>query len=367
MPEEVKEQQEQEVKEENPWSEPSIDDIIEDSRIVLGEEPEPELEKTEEKPEESKAEEPEEKAEETSEKSTEETETKEEVELTPEQLAELIEKYPELKRNKEYYENYDKWEKKLRQKSQAIPFLQNITPEQWELMQDKIMPYVYGKQDLPKAPAELLDEIMEGLDIRGFNFKDEDELDIKVGADLLKPHVRQALETALNKAVPEMAALRQKLSEVTKELDEQKKYGEMMKVRSGELELDHLLSQHKDLQLKLVNDDEGILDAVNRISAVGKDHPEYNKLLKLQAVAQLADKEGWTMNKAYEQLYGVQERKTIEQKKTEEAILKNQQAGQTQETPTGTQAKPREEWEDDLEGIGDHEDKVDEMFRKHGV
>ena len=82
-------------------------------------------------------------------------------------------------------------------------------------------------------------------------------------------------------------------------------------------------------------------------------------------VGNLAQKNSWSLEKAFHVLYGAEEIKEKGKKKEVETALKNQE-GNTQETPGGEQPKPKEEWEEALDDIGGHSSLVDAEFEKYG-
>jgi len=360
MDEEVK-------KEENPFIQPSVEEMLASSEVVS--EPKAgsgEPEEGTEEPKEQSSDEPTTKEEPQEPDVTAEEEPEEEG-LTEERFGELVQKFPELKEYRDSFNNYNTWEKKLRQKSQAISYLKKLqeeSPEKIELLVNKISPYMYGKEELPQAPSELVDGIMEKVELSDLKFVDDDEFEIQVGREKLKPIVRNAIENALNTAVPEMAALRSKLSELSKERDELDSNYKASMMRQGEMEMEQLASKHQMLNVKRL-EDETLLEAVNRIQEAGEDHPEFNKLSKWSAIGNEAQARGWTLDKAFKSLYGEDERKTIEENLKKETAAKNQKTT-TQEDTDGEKLKELEDWEE-LGISNSHEHAIDVMFRKQGL
>jgi len=345
--------------------EPSIEEMIESSPLLEGEEEEQAKEtpaaeneaegkvedKTESEPKEEKAKE-------------EEAEKKpEEQGLTEEQFEELAGKHPVLKEYKKFFDNYHTWEDNLTKRGQAISFLTKLAkedPERYEILQNKLMPYVYGKEEVPKTPAELVEEVMQTLPKEGIKFVDEDELEVEVPYEQLSERDKRLTEAVLTKAVPEMAQMRQKLETYMKENEELKANLQTSTRRQGELEMESLAKKHPLLDFKR-KDGESIIDAVTRIAKAGEEHPEFSVLAKWKAVGKLADENGWKLEKAYEMLYGAEERQIVETKSAKEIALKNQQ-GATQESPNGDQPKTVEDWEEAMEGIGDRHSVISDMF-----
>lgn len=361
----MEEEKKQVIEEKDEFSpEPSIDEMIESSALLN---PEPEKEsEIEEKPETEEEKTETEKETKVEEKESESKDEKKEVKeegLTEEGFTELAEKHPVLKEYKKFFDNYHTWEDNLTKRGQAVSWLTKLAednPEQYEALQNKLMPYVYGKEKLPKTSKELVEEMVKTLPKEGIKYVDDDELEVDVPYEKLGERDKKLVEAVLTQAVPEMAELRKKLNDnlgQNKELEERL---EASTYRQGELEMESLVKKHKllDIQRK---DDETILEAVSRIGKAGEDHPEFNVLAKWNAIGKLADENGWKLDRAYEMLYGAEERKLSESEKTEEVLKKNQQEG-IQETPDGIQPKPLEDWEKSMEGIGDRHTKIEEMF-----
>ena len=220
--------------EEEFFNEPSLDEIIEDSEErTYGETEENVVSKEEEPKEETE-------------------ETREEEGLTDERFDELAGKYPALKEHKSYFENYNKWEKTQRQKSQAIPFLGKLheeNPEKFEAVINEIMPYVYGKKDLPKAPDDLVDELMNGLEIKDFSYTDDEDFEVKVSKDKITPMVREIAVKMLNTAVPSMTVLRNRIGELEANNTELQEGFSASTARQGELEMEKLLTDHPMLDI----------------------------------------------------------------------------------------------------------------------
>lgn len=339
--------------EQNEFSpEPSIDELIESSPLLEPDTPE-EVKTEEVKTEEVKTEITEEKT---------ETEPVEQG-LTEEQFEELSEKHPVLKEYKKFFDNHATWEANLTKKGQSISWLNKLateSPEQYEMLQNKLMPYVYGKEELPKDSKELVETMMENLPKDGIKFVDEDELEVDVPYDKLAERDAKLVESVLTKSVPEMATLRSKLKDASAENETLKTQLKTSSYRQGEMEMESLIKGHKLLELKKL-EGESILDAVTRVGKAGEDHPEYSVLVKWNAVGKLADENGWKLDKAYEMLYGADERKILDGKKTKE-VIKNNQQDTTQETPDGQTPKPMEDWEEAMEGIGNRQSEISGMF-----
>ena len=360
-----KEQQGQ--SEEEFFTNQSIDDMIESSPVI-GEE-EPKEEPKDESKEEPKEEPDEGKVEDQDQEDAKQVEAepeKPEEGLTDESFEELSGKYPVLKEYKKFFDDYNNWEKKLRQKSQFISWFNKLDPEQQELVTNKNLPLVYGKEELPKSPKELVDSVMKGVKIDPLRYVDEDELEVNVPTEKVEPLIRSAVENALNTAVPEMAALRKQLTEFSEKSKELEERLSASTQRQGELEMEKLAAKHRDfLDFKRVDDDESIVGAVKRINDAGEEHPEYSKLAKWNAIGTLADRNDWSLDRAYEMLYGSEERTISETKAMKEAAKKNQEDA-TQEDVSGD--KPvSEDWERAFEGMSEHSRKLDDVWRKAGV
>ena len=360
--------------------EKSLDDIINEADVYIdGEkvdktdtaETEEKKEETE-KPETEKVEteevEGEKETESTEEKSASETEEKpvEPEELTPEKFEELSKKHPELKTYKETHENYANWEKSLRQKAQAIAFINNLPVEKQEIFFSKTLPYVYGKEELPKAPKELVDDVMKSVIVEDIEFQDEDEIKHRIDKEKIIPQVRRAVELVLNNAIPEMGATRKTLLEREEKIKGLEENIKASQGRLGELEFENLIAKHPFLELKRVDNNESILDAVGRISSAGDGHPEYPKLLKLQTIGNLADSKGWSPERAFQSLYAEEERAEKNKIREKQVIEKNQKES-TQEQPGGEKPKTKEDWEEAMGDLGEREEKINKEFEKAGV
>jgi hypothetical protein len=341
----------------------SLDDVVNEAAEKKAEE----LNQTEQKSEETteKVEKPEEKPGEVKDDKAGEKKTDTTGESAPPKEEDVFEKFPEAKQWKDRYDNYDQWEKMLRQRAQAIAYIEKLPDEQKEIVFNKLLPFAYGKEELPKTPTELVDDVMKNISLEDFKFEDEDGLEVSVTKDRILPQVKKAVELTLNSAVPEMAAIRKELFDTKAELKKAQENGLVSQTRLGEVELENLVSKHEGINLTRVKNENGetesILEAVNRIGSVD-NHPERGKLLKLQAIGQLADRMGWKPDRAYEELFGTEERLTKEKKRTEETIAKNQQEA-TQETPSGESKKLEEDWEKPLSDISRRQREVEKMMK----
>jgi hypothetical protein len=363
MAEEVKE-----VKEENPFDEKSLDKMIEEAKVAaaevknaeLGAEEEPEEKPTVEIKEDSKEEPKTEKVEEEKPKG-ETDDTVESQELTDEQFEELSKKYPVLKNYKSVHDDQVNWEKANRQKGQSIGWLAKLSDEEQEKIQNHVLPLVYGKEDMPKAPTDLVDDVMKEIVLDDLTFKDEDDIEVRVKPELYQPIVKREIKKVLERAIPQMAALRETVLKQAGELKEVKANLEASQGRQGEMEFETLVRSHPTLDIRRVSGEESILDAVQRVLSSDKDHPEYHKLVKLQAIGTLAQKNQWTPEKAFEVLYGEEERKITGAERTKKAIEKNQEAV-TQEQPSEGKVEKEEPWKSAIGEVGKRENEIEKIF-----
>lgn len=369
MAEEAKEAEVEVLEEEK-----SLEEVIEKADVyVKGEKVDPEEIKKAEEAKET-AEKPEEKEEtpgtpettETPEAETKEAESTEEKppEVLPEE--ELFTKHPEAKEWKDVHDNYTNWEKSLRQKAMSISWLSKLDETSQETVLNNVLPYVTGKEKTPKASKELIDEVLKGITVEDLRFQDEDDIDVKVSSDKLNPVIRGHVEQALNNALPQLSALRQQNMELLEKVKESEGSNQALTGRLGEMEFETLITRHPSLNIKRVDSNESILDAVKRVYEAGDGHPDLPKLLKLRAIGGLAKEQGWSPDQAYEKLYGEEERQTKDKKREEEAALEKQKTS-TQEKPSGEQPKTKEDWEEAIGTMGQRERILDEEFRKAGV
>ncbi|MBD3224932.1 MAG: hypothetical protein GF313_09390 [Caldithrix sp.] len=342
------------------FEEVSVDDILKEAdEAEVENESESDQSKSEKSEEETKEGEATESDEE---ETTEKDETSEE--LTEEEFNKLAEKHPEIAEYKKYYDDYGNWEASQRKKSQFISWAKKLhdnDPDGWERLQNVVMPYVYGKKEIPKAPDELVDEVVNNVELDDLSFVDDDDFEVSVPKEQLKPAVRKAVQQVLNDTHKELPALRSKVSELEKENKKLKENGEASQKRLGEVEMERMESEHEDLKIKRVNEEEGILDAIARIDE-DEQHPEYRKLERWRSIGNLADRKQWSLQKAYNYLFGAEERQSKDRQREEQAALKKQKTS-TQESPSTESGEEMSEEERFLEDIGGHEAKVQDIFK----
>jgi len=70
----------------------------------------------------------------------------------------------DIKAWKHSHETRDKWNSTLSKRAESLPFLEKITPDQWDILAPKLLPYIHGKESIPETPEKFIDEAVGSLD-----------------------------------------------------------------------------------------------------------------------------------------------------------------------------------------------------------
>ena len=302
---------------EQPADEVQLEDIVKDAPVVSQQEnlkePEesakpsvdeksteviPETEKTEES---EKIEEPETKSEETAEKEVvdEKSEEPKTTKDKPKYSDDDIETW------RKDSENKSNWQKSLTKKSQAINKYddeQLATIEATAQLMDKMKDF--KPEPLPEA----------------FTIKDEFGEDVKIKSDIIKPHIDKILENAKNQWIEEFAP---QLKDAEKFKAEAEQATAHATNQAALVRMEQYFGDYPEAAFSLGGDP---VEMLNDINSAGPTHPDYKKLLNLNAVAQRAAAMGIGMKEAHIDLFG----KSEQIKKAEKTIEEEQKAVQTE-------------------------------------
>lgn len=234
---------------------------------------------------------------------------------------------------KKAFEDREKWNSTLSKKASAIPFLGNLTPEQWEVLSTRLLPYVHGKESVPETPEAFINEAVESLNgeipesIR-FKYTDPeygDEKEIDIPKDAYLPLVKKAAGELMKRSLSELPGLREKVKEMTEEREQLQKAVDDMTRTNGYLVLESFFQAHPEHAPQTVSENESPVDALFRIGESGEDHPEYGKFLKFESAATLSQKRNIRFVDAWDTLYGAEERKVKRDAETKKKIIENQE------------------------------------------
>ena len=277
------------------------------------------------------------------EKSTEvttETEKTEEPEKAPEETAEKeVPSEPEKTEDKPKYsddeievwrkdsENKSSWQKSLTKKSQMVN------------------KYDDEKLATIEATAQLMDKMKEFKPEplpEEFTIKDEFGEDVKIKSNILEPYVNKALENAKNKWIEEFAPQ-------IKDAERFKAEAEQATAHASDqaalVRMEQYFGDYPDASFDLGDDP---VQMLNDINSAGVTHPDYKKLLNLNAVAQRAAAMRIGMKEAHIDLFG----KSEQIKKAEKVIEEEQKVAQSEKPgKTGKVFTEDEKFEKTL-GIG---------------
>lgn len=273
-----------------------------------------------------------------------------------------------LKEVKKYYDDREKWERKLKQKAMGISFLKDIRPDQEELLMARLQPFIAQQEQLPETPDDLItDAVNRVKDILPETIKhvDADGYEVEVPQDKIMPHVQKVIGAVLKSYLPELSVLRNGNKDMQEKMTEYQTQIQTMEQANGMLVLESFFSKNPQHKPTLLNDDESSVEALLRIEESGYDHPEYDKYLKFQAAGELAKKslttpKPLTFEQAWERLYGKIDR---DQQLKQEAARKTKEAQQqpTSETP-GESVPPNPDAEVLAKVPESHMDKVNKLF-----
>lgn len=270
------------------------------------------------------------------------------------------------------FDNREQWERTLKQRSQAIAFLEKIDPEKFDLIVPQILPYAYSQKKLPEAPADLVDEVMKDLSIPSLKkqIKLEDwgneAVEAAFSEEELAPHIKSTVKQVLNKVFPELPVLRERVRELSEQHKQSDDYVKYLENQNGELILSTFLAGHNDMVPQKVNEAESDIEALVRVGESGEDHPEYWKYIRIKAAADLrADKLKEGKNLSYEQayklLYGASDAKAKRAEEITTKIVNGQK--EPQQEPPGERVPPKRE----SLMPKSHAQQVEEILRKQGL
>lgn len=277
----------------------------------------------------------------------------------------------EYKLWKKAWENREDWETKLKQKSQAIAKLQKLTPEQQEIIFAKLMPFVYGEEKIPDTPEELVTEAVgkiSDLIPDQITLQDEDGVDVIVSKEHYEPIIQKAAGELLKRYLPELGSIRSDYQKLNS--DYQNAVSEVNKLASmnGEIILDNFGKQYPNSLPTPMNEKERPSQAVRRVMEAGDDHPEYYKVLRCKAAAELRGEylkngKDITFQEAYDKLYGTEYRKAKQQEQIDTELAEKQKKVQPERPGQAVQKSEADKIVEEVFGGESHEEQVSKFFR----
>lgn len=232
-------------------------------------------------------------------------------------------------------ENKSNWQKSLTKKSQMVN------------------KYDDEKLATIEATAQLMDKMKEFKPEplpETFKTKDEFGEDVSVKSDILKPYIDKILENARNKWIEEFAP---QIKDAEKFKAEAEQATAHASSQAALVRMEQYFGDYPDAKFDLGDDP---VQTLNDINSSGVTHPDYKKLLNLNAVAQRAAAMGIGMKEAHIDLFG-----KFEQIKKAEKVIEEEQKVALSEKPgkTGKIFTEKETFEKTL-GIGTK--KLDNAF-----
>lgn len=257
-----------------------------------------------------------------------------EPELTLEKVKEFLgeTKWEDVPSWKKAYEDREKWNSALKVRAQTLPFLEKITPEQWDLLAPRLLPYAHGQEKLPETSEKFIDETVEGLkdvipeniEIEIFDEDLQEKRKMTIDKKHYHPIIKKAAGELIKKALPELPVLRERQRIMQEENQSLKSNNDELVKINGYLVLKGFLASHPESAPQTQNDRESPVDALFRIGESGQEHPEYGKWLRFESAAKLSNDRGIMFDQAWDILYGANERTVARQKEMKEKILNNQ-------------------------------------------
>ncbi|MBU1173760.1 MAG: hypothetical protein KKD44_29670 [Proteobacteria bacterium] len=204
-------------------------------------------------------------------------------------------------------ENKKEWQKTQTQKSQII---NKYSDDEIELISAKIKLENQTKEFKPEPLPDV------------FIVKDEFGEDVNVKTEILKPQIEKLIENAKNKWIEEFAP---QIKDAEKYRVQAEQATGQAKNQAGIVRIEQYFGDHPNVGFDLGDDP---IQTINDIKNAGSTHPDYKKLLNLDAVAHRSEALGCSMKEAHIDLFG----KTEQIKKADE-IIKEEQKSMQQEKP----------------------------------
>lgn len=249
---------------------------------------------------------------------------------------------------KKAFENRESWQKSLKQKSQAMKWWSELSEEQQAVITTRMMPYVYKQEQIPDTPDDLVEQVVgkvegdipEYLSVK-LEYYDEE---VKIPKEQYAPIIQNLVKKALKETYPELNVVRKDYAKLKEDMDNASQYVGELERQNGEITLNYFAVNYPDA-IPQRNDGESAAQAIMRVLESGDDHPEYNKVVRIQAAANLRSeniKKGNAIpfEKAFETLYGVDVRRAAQEKKAKEQIAEKQAKSQAEEPGRATPDDP---------------------------
>ena len=271
---------------------------------------------------------------------------------------------------KKAFENRDSWQKSLKQKSQAMKWWSELSEEQQAVVTTRVMPMVYKQEQVPDTPDDLVEQVIGKIEGEIPEFLmgkvDEYEEEVKIPREQYDPIIKNLVKKALKETYPELNVVRQDYAKLKEDMTNSNAYVQDLERQNGEVTL-NFFAMNFPAAIPQQNEGENPAQAIMRVLESGDEHPEYNKVVRIQAAANLrseAIKKGNTIafEKAFETLYGVDERRAAQEKKARAKIQEKQSQTQAEEPGRATPDDPNAFIDKLLPNT--QERHVDDIFRK---
>lgn len=234
----------------------------------------------------------------------------------------------EVEKWREDSENKKKWQGELTRKSQLVS---SMTDDEVIAVQShrKLMEELKDLK-LPELPTEV------ELKIRD-DFGEVQTVKVRPGEVLPREFMSNLQESIRNQYINEVYTKIADGEKAKREADEMRSKAE---ANTAAVQIREYFEKFPDAGFDLGDNP---VEAIKDVQAAGKLHPDYDKLLNLQAVAQRSATKGISMEQAHHELFG----KSDQTKKANQTIAEEQR-GIRQETPTPVSARAKPDEDDEF-------------------
>ena len=233
------------------------------------------------------------------------------------------------------YEEREKWQRNLTQRSQLDRWFQNLPPEKQDAFLARAIADVDSQKEpdaieAPKDPVKLMLE-----DDDGFEY----EIEVKPDTEefkRLEEYFEKRFMAKYKDAFTELKQHQEKLQQFQQEVEQYQR-------RVGQQKALDFLGKHPELGLQLPNKDVDLEQFIGEIVASGPTHPQYEAAMRVINLAQIAMQNGWDLEKAYEYMYGDFIKKQNQAKAIETQARQNQKGARREAPGQGAPAMTDDE------------------------
>lgn len=189
-----------------------------------------------------------------------------------------------------------------------------------------------------------------------------------VSKEHYEPIIQKAVGEILKRYLPELGSIRSDYQKLNSDYQQAVEQANNLAIMNGEIVLDNFGSQYPDSLPTPMNEKERPSQAVRRVMEAGDDHPEYYKVLRCKAAAELRGeylKNGKDINfqEAYDKLYGTEYRKHKQQEQIDKEIADKQKKIQPERPGPAVQKSEADKIMDEVFGGESHEEAVNKFFK----